>query len=104
MTWDDTLGNMRTLDRWREAIGLIYDAEKPDADRPVNAPRRWRSATDHTMKYGRIAGVEKPISRLVMGVDNSGARLPHAARSIFDDFFERGGNCFDTAYVYGGGA
>lgn len=24
MTWDDTLGNMRTLDRWRAAIGLTY--------------------------------------------------------------------------------
>jgi len=28
MTWEDTLGNMRTLDRWRQAIGLVYDAEK----------------------------------------------------------------------------
>jgi predicted dehydrogenase len=28
MTWDDTLGNMKTLDRWREAIGLVYDIEK----------------------------------------------------------------------------
>ena len=29
MTWDDTLGNMRTLDRWREAIGLVYERERP---------------------------------------------------------------------------
>ena len=29
MTWDDTLGNMRTLDRWREAIGLVYESERP---------------------------------------------------------------------------
>jgi predicted dehydrogenase len=28
MTWDDTLGNMKTLDRWRESIGLVYDFEK----------------------------------------------------------------------------
>jgi len=28
MTWDDTLGNMRTLDRWRASIGLVYDMEK----------------------------------------------------------------------------
>ena len=32
MTWADTLGNMKTLDRWRAAIGLVYDAEKPDAN------------------------------------------------------------------------
>ena len=28
MTWDDTLGNMRTLDMWRESIGLQFDVEK----------------------------------------------------------------------------
>jgi predicted dehydrogenase len=27
MTWADSLGNMQTLDRWREAIGLAYDAD-----------------------------------------------------------------------------
>ncbi|MEZ4584754.1 MAG: Gfo/Idh/MocA family oxidoreductase, partial [Caldilineaceae bacterium] len=27
MSWDDTLGNMRTLDRWREEIGLVYPGE-----------------------------------------------------------------------------
>lgn len=28
MTWDDTLGNMKTLDRWRASIGLVYDSER----------------------------------------------------------------------------
>ncbi len=28
MSWDDSLGNMRTLDRWREAIGLTYNSER----------------------------------------------------------------------------
>jgi predicted dehydrogenase len=28
MSWDDSLGNMRCLDMWRESIGLIYDMEK----------------------------------------------------------------------------
>jgi predicted dehydrogenase len=28
MSWEDTLGNMQTLDRWRESIGLVYDSEK----------------------------------------------------------------------------
>jgi predicted dehydrogenase len=28
---DDTLGNMKTLDRWRAAIGLVWDMEKPGA-------------------------------------------------------------------------
>jgi predicted dehydrogenase len=28
MTWDDSLGNMHTLDRWRKSIGLTYKTEK----------------------------------------------------------------------------
>ena len=28
MTWDDSLGNMRTLDAWRKAVGLVFDVEK----------------------------------------------------------------------------
>ena len=30
MTWNDTLGNMKTLDRWRESIGLVYESERPE--------------------------------------------------------------------------
>ena len=36
-----------------------------------------------------------------MGCDNQ-HKLPHAA-AMFDDFLDRGGNVFDTAYIYGGG-
>ena len=28
MSWDDTLGNMRLLDRWRAEIGLVYEQDK----------------------------------------------------------------------------
>lgn len=28
MNWDDTLGNMQALDRWRAAIGVVYQSEK----------------------------------------------------------------------------
>ena len=31
MTWDDTLGNLRALDLWRQSIGLVYGTEKPAA-------------------------------------------------------------------------
>ena len=36
-----------------------------------------------------------------MGVDNQ-PNLAHAS-VIFDDFYEKGGNTFDTAYIYGDG-
>jgi aryl-alcohol dehydrogenase-like predicted oxidoreductase len=48
-----------------------------------------------------IPGIDKPVSRLVMGVDNQ-VTPDHASR-MFDDFLERGGNTFDTAHIYGGG-
>ena len=34
MTWDDTLGNMRTLDRWRESVGLSFEGESGLTDTP----------------------------------------------------------------------
>jgi predicted dehydrogenase/aryl-alcohol dehydrogenase-like predicted oxidoreductase len=103
MTPDDSLGNMRTLDRWRAAVGLTYDLEKPEAQTlPVHKrPLAVRPAQETPMQYGHIAGVDKPISRLVMGADYQSS-FPHAA-VMLDDFFERGGNCFDTAYIYGRG-
>lgn len=103
MTWADTLGNMALLDRWRASIGLVYESEKPDgpSQHLTITKRRLAVAPNSAMKYGRVGGVEKPVSRLVMGVDNQ-TFWPHAA-VMFDDFFERGGNCFDSAYIYGGG-
>ena len=29
MSWADTLGNMRALDRWRQSMAFQYDSEKP---------------------------------------------------------------------------
>jgi aryl-alcohol dehydrogenase-like predicted oxidoreductase len=50
---------------------------------------------------GRIPGVDRDISRLVMGCDNQ--RTPEHAAAMFDDFVARGGNAFDTAYHYADG-
>lgn len=50
---------------------------------------------------GTIAGLGKPVSRLVLGVDDQADEA--AAAPPFDDYLERGGNAFDTAFVYGGG-
>jgi aryl-alcohol dehydrogenase-like predicted oxidoreductase len=50
---------------------------------------------------GRIPGVDRDISRLVMGCDNQ-RTLSHAT-AMFDDFVARGGNAFDTAHHYADG-
>ena len=99
MTWEDSLGNMRTLDRWRQAIGMEYDAEKPTALKlPVHGRTLVRKANGR-MKYSRIAGVEKDISRVVMG-GVATQNIRHTS-VMYDDYFELGGNCFDTARQYG---
>lgn len=103
MSWDDTLGNMRTLDQWRAALGLEYAIELPqDPGQKLPVSKRpLRVRPQNNMRYGQLAGVEKPVSRLVMGVDNQ-TSWSHAA-VMFDDFFEQGGNCFNSAYIYGKG-
>ena len=104
MSWADTLGNMKTLDRWRSAVGVTYDAEKPENITRTLAGKALEIRSDAFMAYGKIPGVDKPVARLVMGADNQViSAFPHAA-AMFDDYFERGGNAFDTAYVYEGGA
>jgi predicted dehydrogenase/aryl-alcohol dehydrogenase-like predicted oxidoreductase len=105
MSWNDSLGNMKALDKWRAQIGLTYDLETPDHfPRATTAPRRLassRNAQPLPMKFGHVPGVNKSISRLIMGCDNQ-PNFPHAA-AMFDDFFARGGNAFDTAWLYHAG-
>ncbi len=101
MTWADTLGNLTVQDQWRAAIGQQYASERDDAIIPTATGRPLTRREDAPMTYGKVPGVDRQVSRLVMGVDNQ-QTLPHAA-VVFDDFVERGGTTFDTAYIYGGG-
>ncbi len=101
MTPMDTLGNMRTLDRWRDAVGLQYEMEKLSFNVPPVDGLPLMKKADAPMKYGRIEGLHKDVSRLVMGVDNQSSIAQ--ATVMFDDYFRRGGNTFDTAFIYGGG-
>ncbi|MGD0713057.1 MAG: aldo/keto reductase [Gaiellaceae bacterium] len=53
-----------------------------------------------SMHYGRIRGVEKTVSRVVMGTFT--LTTPDSA-VLCDEFVARGGNCFDTAHIYNEG-
>ena len=101
MSWADSEGNARALDSWRSAIGLVYDREKVDR---LTRPIHGEPLSPHraSMAYGIVPGIDKTVSRVVLGCDNQPSVL-HAF-AMFDDFFERGGNIFDTAHIYGGGA
>lgn len=103
MSPQDTLGNLAALDRWRAAIGLVYESERSSAATPLTLARRplARRSSAAALPFSRISGLAKPIARLVLSCDHP-RTFPHAA-AMFDDYFERGGNAFDTAVNFGRG-
>jgi predicted dehydrogenase/aryl-alcohol dehydrogenase-like predicted oxidoreductase len=101
MSLQDSLGNAKVLDRWRAAIGLRYPFETDTAAIGTVSGRPLAVDPRNDMRYGTIPGLAKSMSRLVMGCDNQ-PDLAHAS-ALFDQFFEAGGNTFDTAWQYGKG-
>ena len=104
MSWLDTIGNMKLLDRWREEAGLVYEQERRFrsgtlAGRPL---RRRGGDAGPVMQYGTIPGLDKPVARLVQGADRN-VTIPYT-EVLFDQYYELGGNCFDTSHAYRGGA
>ena len=97
MSWQGSIGNARTLERWRDAVGYALPAEGPAA-----APLRGVIAAAARMPRRQVAGLAKAVSKLVLGCDNQ-QRYSDAA-TIWDAWFEAGGNAFDTAFIYGNGA
>ncbi|MHB9032882.1 MAG: aldo/keto reductase [Anaerolineae bacterium] len=100
MTWDDSLGNMATLDRWRKEVNLVFDNEKPAALSTPVAGRPLQRKAAVPMRYGQIESIDKPVARVVMGsmAFNPG-NLPYTC-AMLDYYYEQGGNCIDTAFVY----
>ena len=54
------------------------------------------------MKYDLIKGLDKKISKLIMGNDNQ-TDFDQASK-LWDHWIEVGGNAFDNAHIYGGGS
>jgi len=54
------------------------------------------------MKYDSINGLDKKISKLILGNDNQ-TKYDNAAK-LWDHWIEVGGNAFDNAYIYGNGS
>ena len=100
MSWSDSLGNASALDQWRAEVGVEFEVETPEHH---TGPLLGTISTHPAPSISKnsFKGFEKPISRLVMGCDNQPS-ISHAS-VMWDDYFERGGNCYDTAHIYGGG-
>ena len=55
------------------------------------------------MKYGKVAGIDKPISRLVQGTVMISSKALEQSFTLLDEVYALGCNTFDTAHVYGSG-
>jgi predicted dehydrogenase/aryl-alcohol dehydrogenase-like predicted oxidoreductase len=100
MSWADSLGNMLALDAWRRQLGLVFGNEQYQALALPPSGRPPAPKPGHNMRYGEVAGVGKPISRIVMGtMIFKEDRLPLTC-ALLDYFYEQGGNCLDTAHAY----
>lgn len=55
------------------------------------------------MKYGTIAGIEKPVSRLAQGTIMTSMDTLDYSFALFDSIYAQGCNTFDTAINYGNG-
>jgi predicted dehydrogenase/aryl-alcohol dehydrogenase-like predicted oxidoreductase len=100
MNWTDTIGNMKTLDAWRRDVQLVFDCEREEALAVPFSGRPLETNPAHEMSYGQVDGIANPVSRIVLGsVMLDMDRLPYSF-ALLDFFFEQGGNCIDTAWVY----
>lgn len=55
------------------------------------------------MQYGNIAGLNKPVSRIVQGTTGINSKALDASFTLLDAAFAAGINTFDTAHTYGSG-
>ena len=55
------------------------------------------------VSFGRVTGIDTPISRLVQGTMGFRANASDAAFAVLDEAFGLGCTALDTAHVYGGG-
>ncbi|GAA4958690.1 aldo/keto reductase [Actinoplanes utahensis] len=104
MTTADSLGNARMLDRWRAAIGLRYPFEADGAviptvsGRPLILGGAAGPEPVPATARGRVPGLDKAVSRVVMGCDHPADASTMSA--LLDQYFSLGGNAFDTAHFY----
>ena len=100
MSWADSLGTLRVLDKWRAAVGLEYGIEKPAKRINTISGRPLRTDGD-TIGKRTIPDLPKPVSLLALGFEDF--RSFSSGSILLDAYFEAGGNLFDTGFVYGGG-
>jgi predicted dehydrogenase/aryl-alcohol dehydrogenase-like predicted oxidoreductase len=100
MSWADTLGNLRVLDKWRHDAGIEFNIEKSSRRKTTlkGTPLGKRGSR---IPQRSIPGLSKQSSAVAMGFEDF--RSFASGAIMLDGFWERGGNLFDTGWVYGAG-
>ncbi|RYE75367.1 MAG: aldo/keto reductase, partial [Hyphomicrobiales bacterium] len=101
MTWADSLGNARVLDKWRADVGLEYEIEKPTKRVHTLANRPLSKAGAAAIPSRTIPGITKQASVVAVGFEDF--RTFASGAILLDAFFERGGRVFDTGFIYAAG-
>jgi len=99
VTPDFSINTAYWLDRWRDAGGVTYAADTLGATGFHGAA--LKPGAHGSVPSVALEGLDKPVSKLVLGTDNQIDAPTMAAMG--DAFFEGGGNCFDTAFIYSDG-
>lgn len=100
MTWADSLGNARVLDKWRADAGIEYVVEKP-ATRTYTLTGRPLASGGGTIPKRSIPGLTKTASVAALGFEDF--RSFASGAILLDAFWEKGGNVFNTGFIYAGG-
>ncbi|MDX8531964.1 aldo/keto reductase [Mesorhizobium sp. VK25A] len=100
MSWADSLGTLRVLDKWRHAAGLEYEIEKP-AKRVTTLSGRSLRTDGKAIPKRAIPDLPRQASVLALGFEDF--RSFSSGSILLDAYFEAGGNLFDTGFVYGAG-
>lgn len=100
MGWADTLGNLRVLDKWRADAGIEFSIEK-SATRVNTLSGRPLKSGGTVIPKRSIPGLNKPASAVALGFEDF--RTFSSGSILLDAFYEKGGNVFDTAFIYAGG-
>lgn len=100
MSWVDSLGNARVLDAWRKDAGIEYSVEKASV-RVNTLDNRKLGPNQGVIPKRSIPGLGKQASAVALGFEDF--RSFASGAILLDAFWEKGGNIFDTAFVYGAG-
>lgn len=100
MSWADSLGNARVLDAWRRDAGIEFSVEKYQ-NRTKTLDNRALGPNTGVIPKRSIPGLSKQASAVALGFEDF--KTFSSGAILLDAFWERGGNIFDTAFIYGGG-